>query len=338
MATRRRGDVVAFTTPNGRCYFLNQDNRCDVEIRHGKEMKPATCRVFPFNNYNRLGKTFVVGLNFLCPLRLQVPAHPGQVEGTHENIEVQLRESPYFEGGYYDSLHRLHLHPDQKPEEVLAEEIRFRDACSLALGKQSFIEILRAASAEPDRLDSFAAWSAGLLNLDLSLRPAARDHIDDLLLALASMLRLNLLSLPAEKRLRILALYELVFRRLLTLAGEHPAGPSDAATPKGAYGVLTRIRPALWLLANADEPATAVKGAIKNVPPYGDPEMTFAAFEILRAAEKEQPLTETLERNLTPLTVSNRMALLMDLAGFIGLQSSVKKRKTSTRKAAATGG
>jgi Fe-S-cluster containining protein len=335
MATRRRGDVIAFTTPNGRCYFLNQDNRCEIEVRHGKEIKPSACRLFPFNSYNRLGKTLVVGLNFLCSLRLHVPAQPGQVEGTHASIEAHLRESPYIEGGYYDSLHQLHLHRGQKPEEILAEEIHFRDACSLALGKARFIETLRAASSEPDRLNSFVSWAAALLGLNLSLRPASRDHIDDLLLALASMLRLNLLSLPAEKRLRVLALSELALRLLLTLAGEHPVGPADAATPKGAYGVLGRLRPALWLLAISDEPVIAVKRATKNIPPFGDSEMTFAAFEILRAAENEEPLTRALERNLASLTVSNRVALLTDLAGLIGMKSVAKWRQRSAREAAA---
>lgn len=335
MAIRRRGDVVAFATPSGRCYFLDQDNRCGVEIRHGKEVKPFACRLFPFNNYNRIGKTFVVGLNFLCPLRLQIPAAPSQVEGTHVAIEAHLRESPYLEDSYYDGVHKLHLHHDQKPEEVLAEETSFRDACSQALGKQSFIETLRAASVAPDRLDSFVSCAAELLGLELSLRPATRDHIDDLLLALASMLRLNVLSLSVEKRLRVLALSELMLRRLLTLAGQRPIGPADAATPKGAFEVLSKIRPALHLLAISDGPVRAAKRAIKNIPPFGDSEMTFAAFEILRTAEKEQPLTEALERNLRALPVSGRMALLMDLAGFIGPQSSSKKRKPSVQRAVA---
>jgi Fe-S-cluster containining protein len=326
-AIRRRGDVLTFTTPSGRCYFLNNDHRCDVEIRHGKALKPTACRVFPFNNYHRLGKTFVVGLNFLCPLRLQVPAAPGQVEGTHAQIEAHLRESPYLAGSYFDSLKQLSVHPAQKPLAALAEEISFRDACSRALGRQSFTAALRGASTAPEQLEAFTVWAAERLSLELSLRPATRDHIDDLLLALASMLRLNLLFLPAEKRLRVLALSELVLRRLLTLAGAHPAGPADAATPKGAMEVLSRLSPALSLLAIADEPARAEQRAVKNIPSFGDAQMTFAAFEILRAAVKEEPLTEVLEKNLTALSVADRMALLMDLAHFIGSAKSAKKKK-----------
>ena len=331
-AIRRRGDVVTFATPSGRCYFLDEDNRCGVEVRHGKEMKPTGCRVFPFNNYSRLGETFVAGLNFLCPLRLQVPAKPGEVEGTHAQIEAHLRESPYLEDGYSDNLKQLPLRPDQKAVDVLAEETGFRDTCSQALGERGFAETLRAASAGSDQLDIFVSWAAGLLSLDLSLRPATRDHIDDLLLALAPTLRLNMLDLPAEKRLRALALMELALRRLLTLAGEHPVGPADAATPKGAIEILNYLLPALRLLALADEPVKASERAIKNIPPFGDPQMTFAAFEILSAAVKEEPVSGVLEKNLATLSVADRMALLRELAHFIDSAELSRKRKPSSRK------
>lgn len=333
-AMRRRGDVLSFATPSGRCYFLEQDNRCGIEVRHGKEVKPACCSLFPFNNYFRIGKTFVVSLNTLCPLRLQVPAQPGQVEGTHERIESQLRQSPYLGESYYNGVKQLYPYPEQQARAALAEEINFRDLCSQALGRQSFAATLREASNEPDKLEAYVAWAAGLLNLEMSLRPVARNHIDDLLLAISPILRLSRLTLPAEKRLRVLALGELALRRLLTMTGEQPVGPSDASTPKGAIEVLSRIANVMHLLAIADEPAMAAKNAMKNLPPFGDAQMTFAAFEILRAAEKEQTLSAVLEKNLVKLPVADRMALLMDLASYIGPAALSKKRKQRAAKAA----
>lgn len=331
-AMRRRGDVLGFATPSGRCYFLDQDNRCGIETRHGKEIKPACCSLFPFNNYSRIGKTFVVSLNTLCPLRLQVPAQPGQVEGSHERIESQLRQSPYLDDSYYSGVKQLSPYPEPQARAILAEEIGFRDLCSRSLGQQSFAATLREASNAPEQLDAYVTWAAGLLNLETSLRPATRNHIDDLLLAISPVLRLNRLSLPAEKRLRMLALGELALRRLLTLTGEQPVGPADAATPKGAIEILSRIGNVLHLLAIADEPATATKQALKNIPSFGDAQMTFAAFEILRAAERERPLADALEKNLAPLSVADRMALLMDMAGFIGPAALSKKRKPRAAK------
>ncbi len=107
------------------------------------------------------------------------------------------------------------------------------------------------------------------------------------------------------------------------------------ATPKGAIEILSRIGPVLHLLAIADEPVIAAKHALKNIPPFGDAQMTFAAFEILRTAEKERPLTEVLEKTLVNLSVSDRMALLMDMAAYIGPAALVKKRKQRAAKAEA---
>ncbi len=335
-ATRRRGDVFAFATPSGRCYFLGEDHRCAVETRHGKEIKPACCSLFPFNNYLRIGKTFVTSLNMLCPIRLQLPAQPGQVEGTHANIESQLRQSPYLDESYYNATKQLYPFPEAQAQAVLDEEISFRDLCAQSLGQQSFAATLRSVAQSSESLDVFVLWGVRLLDLDLNLRPETRDQVDDLMLAIAPILRLNRLLLSAEKRLRVLALSELALRKLLAPTGENSLLLTHAAEPKGAIEMLNRIGNVLHLLAIADEPTMATKHALKNLPPFGDAQMTFAAFEILRTAEKEQPLTEVLEKALVNLSVADRMALLMDLAHLIGPKINiVVKQKRAARKAAA---
>ena len=82
----RKADIVELSTPTSGCHFLEPDNHCGIETRHGKSAKPGICSLFPFNVLRRIGSTIVVGPNFLCPLRVVVPARPGEVEGTHASL------------------------------------------------------------------------------------------------------------------------------------------------------------------------------------------------------------------------------------------------------------
>jgi Fe-S-cluster containining protein len=66
---RRRGDAVTAFNPRDRCWFLADDGLCRVEIEDGREAKPASCRLFPFNRVFHIGATMVVDYNsVICPL------------------------------------------------------------------------------------------------------------------------------------------------------------------------------------------------------------------------------------------------------------------------------
>jgi len=43
MVQEREGDVVTCATPMGRCFFLRDDNLCQIEVTHGREKKPGVC-------------------------------------------------------------------------------------------------------------------------------------------------------------------------------------------------------------------------------------------------------------------------------------------------------
>ncbi|HWE30839.1 MAG TPA: hypothetical protein VHB97_22685, partial [Polyangia bacterium] len=63
-----RGAVHMFDLEDG-CWALADDGRCGVELAHGREAKPSTCRLFPVNRLLRLGDTIVVDLQLThCPL------------------------------------------------------------------------------------------------------------------------------------------------------------------------------------------------------------------------------------------------------------------------------
>ncbi|MDB4959925.1 MAG: YkgJ family cysteine cluster protein [Myxococcales bacterium] len=66
---RRRGDAVTAFNPRDRCWFLEDDGLCRVEVEDGRAAKPASCRLFPFNRVFRIGGHMVVDYNsVICPL------------------------------------------------------------------------------------------------------------------------------------------------------------------------------------------------------------------------------------------------------------------------------
>lgn len=52
---RRRGDAITAFNPRDRCWFLADDGMCKVEVEDGRDAKPASCRLFPFNRVFRIG-------------------------------------------------------------------------------------------------------------------------------------------------------------------------------------------------------------------------------------------------------------------------------------------
>jgi hypothetical protein len=63
-----RGAVHMFDLEDG-CWELRDDGQCGVEVAHGREAKPSTCRLFPVNRLLRMGDTIVVDLQLThCPL------------------------------------------------------------------------------------------------------------------------------------------------------------------------------------------------------------------------------------------------------------------------------
>jgi hypothetical protein len=330
MAVNRRGSLLTFSTPAGRCHFLESDNLCRIEKEHGKALKPGVCMLFPFNTFTRIGNTIAVSPHFMCPLRLQVPVRPGEVAGSHATIKAAVHESGLADRAYVKQhLPPARLHPSEPARSVLRREARFRDACARALGRHCFSDVLRSTSVDADRLDAWGTRAAPLLGLTTPSRPLVRDFVDDLLLALAPSLRLGYLQLPAEGILLALALGELVLRRALTLSN----GPTS---PQGAYQIVTSLRPALHLLAWADEPVELAESPAPKVPPFGDPQMTFAAYRVLRAATGSTGALAVLEQAIDgSLSVADRTALLMELGGYLRPAGTSQQPKRQTTASAA---
>jgi hypothetical protein len=328
MAVTRKGDIVSFANPAGGCFFLDSDNLCRIEKEHGKKLKPGVCVLFPFNVFTRIGNTVVVSPHFMCPLRLQVPARPGEVQGTHSSIKAAIRESELLSNeATLDRTSGVLLPPSLDATSVIKREERFRDTCSRALGLETFRNTLRSQSEEHGTQDDFLPRAAGVMGLDGLSRSSARDYIDDLLLALAPPLRLSLLTLRSEAMLRALALAELILRQTTSLS---PAPP----TLQGAYQILTAVGGAIRLLARGNEPVERHRLSRLKSPQFGDPELTFAAFGFYRGLESGTGVLGLLER-LIPraMTLTDRSVLLNQLGSQIDGTPTKQRQRRHTASA-----
>jgi Fe-S-cluster containining protein len=321
----RVGDtMVLATTPNG-CVMLDSDNLCRIERELGKSSKPNVCRLFPFNVFARVGQTVTVSPHFLCPLRLQLPARPGEVEGTHATLETVIRETEILSPEYLKhQMPRLELHSSRDPRSVIGEEEKFRDLCTRALGVGTFPEALREASAEPEGLDDFIDRAARLMRMEPPVRSRSRDNLDDLMLAMAPSYRLRMLALPREGVLRALAIAELTARAYQAAA--------QPPTPKGLHHLISNFSLSQTLLAWGDERVDLSKGVPKRDLTLLDPELTFAAYIFVHEASQLGVLG-ALEKAVPPaMSVSDRTALFNRFGALVdrAQSKSIKRRRSST--------
>jgi hypothetical protein len=304
----RQASMLAFGTPAGRCFFLDEDNFCRIEKDHGKALKPGVCSLFPFNRFTRIGKVIAVSPHFMCPIRLQLPARPGHVEGTHSSVDAAVRESGLLDSEFVDGyMQPVVLHESVDADAVLKREVSFRDTCSRSLGRARFFDVLREESSDPSALDSCTRRAAEVMGLEANHADRGRDNVDTLLLALAPSHRLSLLHMSSESILRALAIGEVVLRQTMSLS-------SIQVTPQGANSIMTNVGPAVRLLARGDETIELARNTKPKSPQFGDPYMSFAAFTALRQLGAGTGVLAALEKAIKPdMTIPDRSALLVQL-------------------------
>jgi hypothetical protein len=314
----RRGEVITLHNPVLGCYFLQEDNRCGIEVKHGTQLKPGLCRLFPFNNFSRLGGDIVVlAPHFLCPVRVVLP-RSDNVEGRHHKLIHAAKESFLLDHGDFSvNVAPLALATGQTPQGALQQETEFRDACSDSLQTTRFYEVLARSSTDPDSLKRFLHRAALVCGV-VPAAPQGRDYLDDILLVLASYWRLKILSLGRERMLRVLALAEVLIRRLASLSPR-------TMTPQEVDHFYLEMVPACHLLSQAESPMI-VPNAFRNVPPFGTAELTFTAYRALRGATKNVLVAfeEAFSQN-TP--THDRMAILIELGRHCANATASKKRK-----------
>jgi hypothetical protein len=310
LVTEREGDVVTVATPAGRCFFLRNDNLCQIELDHGRARKPGICLLFPFNDFSRIGNTLVVAPHFMCPLRLNLPASPGKVEGTHASVAKAIQETAMGEEDYVRGfVGTAKLPTGRTAQEILQREKSFRDMCGEALGRARFRDVVEENSSSPADLRSFRKRVAKTLSWSIPAQTEDRDGLDDILIASASAYRLESLYHTDEGLLRFLTLAELMARRVYQMSLSPP-------TLQGVYGVIEDMRPALRLLAWEDEQPPLKKVVLKT-PEFGDTKLMASAQKFLNLMPLRGVLP-ALEKALGPkFTADERMVIVRQCADVV---------------------
>lgn len=147
---RRQGATWTAINPRGRCWFLDDGGRCRVEDEHGRDAKPATCRLFPFNRVFRLGGWTVVDFNsVVCPLRAPSPDAPDDAVGLSGRVahaEVLAELSGIADGGLIGAAAPP---PGLDPDALVEAE---RD-----VARQCFEQARRVADAPQEAPDALQA-------------------------------------------------------------------------------------------------------------------------------------------------------------------------------------
>ncbi len=322
LALQRRGSLLDLATPAGGCLFLQGDNWCRIEVQQGKAAKPAVCNLFPFNAFTRIGNTMAVAPHFLCPLRVQVPAPPGQVEGSHARVAAAVRSSRLLDE--FQLQAGAALEPSEDADSVVARETHFRDLCGAAIGREPFAAAVGRAFVAPARQEQLQRALALLL---LAPRESETpDALDAIFFAIAPSLRLKLLHLKSDAILVTLLLAEQSVRRLAELA----AAP---LVPQAVYHLIDSLLPALRLLALGDEPMGLPQSAVKEASQMGEAPLVFAQFKILRGAEEGRPILLNLEENLHRVPeLVDRTALLMEIGRRVDQARMKPGRRRRTAK------
>ena len=323
----RRGSMLTLSTPAGSgCVFLDDDNRCRIEKEHGKDLKPGVCMLFPFNKFFRIENIIVVTPHFLCPLRMQVPARPGEVEGSHAKVEAAVYASGLLDPEYI-STHTtsLTLHPELGVEGVIKREESFRNSCASALGSEKFTDVIASCSSEPEVLRETTQRAARILGALNGVERHERDEIDDMLMVLAPSHRLSFLLLSSETILRALAISEFMVREITAISGAR-------MSLQGVSSVLGNSTIIARLLARGDETIALADPQSVQSPQFGDAGMFFAAFTALRSITSGSRIFDSLEAPLANLSLSDRSALLFELASY--LERLPRKAAKTPRKGA----
>ncbi len=301
----RQGDQLFLNTPVTGCSLL-RGTYCGVEEAFGKPHKPVGCTLFPFNNLFRVGDRLIVALHHICPLRLTLPARPGNVQGTHALIASTIQDLGICADDVMPSwVTEIKRPPKHSEDAYLKREENFRNRCAAGFRGETFLDVLLECSEDRTALRRFLKRVSRLMGWKCRF-PAKPDAIDDLLLALAPTLRVLESAREPEQHLRMLGLLAIQARDTFALSNE-------PVQLKSIYGLFLQCRNVFRFLAYEDD---CLKPAGKAQAVLNAPGNLMARVVAMRHIPADGVLG-ALERSFEQVkSLSDRYTILYDLVSM----------------------
>lgn len=321
----RREGFTLLGTPNSGCLFLREDGLCSIEAASGRDAKPGLCIMFPFNRLDRIGDHLVVRPYFRCRgLTPIFPPRPGSVAGTHSTILLDLQATGMARKG----LPQLPLPEGDDPGAVLAREGEWLTACGNALGRTRIVDEVTSFSDDASNLSRFVSRAVALLGLEAPAEGQPRDDLDDMLIILSPVMRMDHLVLSSEGILRAILLAEDLVRKAFT-------GQAGLPTLADLASLINIMQPLLTVLARADRPFEPLVGwqSDGRRPPLDTPDqkMAFGAMVVLTG--KGYGTLASLEGSLSTVTRPlERVLFVRRLAGLLTTAPSTARVDNTGRQ------
>ncbi len=311
---RRRGAAVTAFNPRGRCWFLADDGLCRIERDHGRRVKPAACRLFPFNRVFRLGGLMVVDFNsVVCPLR---PAGDQPEPVVHAELTAEIAQ---IADPAVIATPLPAADPEAEGRALLQRESAIADAC------------FAAAAAGPPDLE--AAWWAQLgddpVGAAWRAEPGGLAAATELLFArgveppggataaaallLTPSLRFNELFGPRQYAPSpvMIALLPRVWRAWLELVAAGARLAERDLTVQEVTSSWAEAMPLAYLMARFTDRCALAPGPAELPGPDADPGGVVRRFgeQCVANRDRRRTLGELLEPLLAGEPLSNRVAL-----------------------------
>lgn len=252
---RRRGDAITAFNPRDRCWFLAEDGLCRIETEDGRDAKPASCRLFPFNRVFRIGGYTVVDYNsVICPLTVGDDG----IAHTEIHAEIVRIQDPTVVGTRLPAQH-----PELEGRQFVESERAIAAAIFAAPG-----ELAGAWAAQADAAAFDAECGAASAAFDALLGTpwrAPSAATTTAALWLTPSLRFNELYGPRQYAPRS-AMSPVLARMWLAWLGFAALGEQLAARPLGLQELTTlwsEQAPLLHAVARWSESPTLKPGAIE---------------------------------------------------------------------------